>query len=1608
MIARAQDKKTVSTFVGIDAYRKIVKKLTGSKVKAKLSSAERSSLEKRIAEAEAAWTAVALAKKRDVKDTFGSLSILEELKELSKSCDPDLVKAKRKGAKAHARVSKKTGKVSLVKQWGTPAQKKMLKVFLGKKLKASDLPKDRTITDVLGLVFDKPLPNYERDIKTKDVTIDLTGDIHSKAVLRWHYPDTGTEEYRYTLEGRKRQLAHKWERVKGLDKIVSKAMETCRGIFNDSKRDEDDRDVASMMWLIGHTGIRHGEQDNYNATGSRGCATLHKTDVKVSGDTVKLEFSGKGEVANKAEVTDRGFAKYVKRKLKDKTSGKFLWGAKSYKLKTGGRELCGLKQFKIHDLRSYYANRLATELFANAPHPEEKEMSTPKGATRALKRIKRQVMAEVAAMLSEGSSTAEARYVDSNVVRAWLDSVEASEYEAQIVKKAWSHRAQSLWENALSRTHPEASQPFTEPDYEEFEKSLLTETPESKSNFAHISRVSHGKGVRGKRHRKAPNFTVNAWRVWVTMTLRDHARSELEEDHPTDAQIKGWWTARGVRIPDADDAVTRRTAAFWLLTYGPICFALGLHLVDADGRTIASQNELPVTMVKAIVLDDLFKAGKPGQKRGHGKGGKGLFFESWSTHKKGRGFRTPKKKEQANPYAFEGGGKGPNKSGFRKYYPPGVKPPEPRVIEEHEAVEARGTEMTSRAQARAEAEESKGRLEALKERARTRRKDKQADKERLEELGVGKEEHARLVAVQDKHNAAILSAMSSPPKKGKGKKQKVDDPTPDTPKIKSYQVAADRLRTWDEKKYAIKVPSKDRPMFDKLTKKQRELAGKGPTGLKPSERALMDPDYAEALREKGKLQHKEVVSGGGKAPSIQKPPVRGLKPSRLEPTKRVVKLSEADDIGVDSMKAVATYVVSLGFYRKHKTEKTKSRPAVIDGISHTLPGGQPKNYFMANEKAALIWEHARWTLGLATAMAHKYGVESDELRDCIFGGYGGGKSPIIEAAENYNPEEFGEATSTNNFGEHLHTVLPGKLLNVIKKVKKREGQEVPYTEEGEDDEGKEVVRHIPMTSSLETPEQALTRAHMESAANEALERVLDPFTSAVIQSRLGMSNFDSDAESKQQMTVEMHVPEVKAGTEAVTVRKPRGKTELVQRIKIQMHDPDAPKEIKSEGMKDWPQVIDDLLTQVEGGKGRRWVKLEEKKMPAKGERAGARVRAKASADISVYETFKTGPTLGVGAGVYRKNTAALLHGLKTDIGKKSGRDKAAKILGKVVSQGLRRLTDPDTGLSRDEISALATWGAMHHSYLDGVRQRVFSAEGVPKLKVKPVSEREIKALRGKFMKMRSQIDQMTARLKKLYVSGKSHTKQYRNLDTKLKTHSHKTYETFHEWDDASGGLAEKKHIEKLEETVPKRVRLYTTQPRPRTQRASRPPRVAGKRIVPTSLERRRSETAKHRHALAEDLRGMGRRKVRAYKKKVVMTRDKARQRLSEVSKKRSSDLKRHKEVEAFLDSKRVTAHRDQYNTLKGQHVAFVQASKKADKKQEAAGQLLEVLQSMEQDYDPVWGSALKQAVRRVDPGFNEAYYGYTSFSQLLQDIASKGLIELEYDDSRGNYQVRRK
>lgn len=83
-----------------------------------------------------------------------------------------------------------------------------------------------------------------------------------------------------------------------------------------------------------------------------------------------------------------------------------------------------------------------------------------------------------------------------------------------------------------------------------------------------------------------------------------------------------------------------------------------------------------------------------------------------------------------------------------------------------------------------------------------------------------------------------------------------------------------------------------------------------------------------------------------------------------------------------------------------------------------------------------------------------------------------------------------------------------------------------------------------------------------------------------------------------------------------------------------------------------------------------------------------------------------------------------------------------------------------------------------------------------------------------------------------------------------------------------------------------------------------------------------------------------------------------------------------------------------------------QGRAKSSKEQEALDRIAEIVESLESDYDPVWGSMVKQTVKRVYPGFSEVHYGYKSFSDLLENAARQGHVVLEFDETRGNYKVR--
>jgi len=56
--------------------------------------------------------------------------------------------------------------------------------------------------------------------------------------------------------------------------------------------------------------------------------------------------------------------------------------------------------------------------------------------------------------------------------------------------------------------------------------------------------------------------------------------------------------------------------------------------------------------------------------------------------------------------------------------------------------------------------------------------------------------------------------------------------------------------------------------------------------------------------------------------------------------------------------------------------------------------------------------------------------------------------------------------------------------------------------------------------------------------------------------------------------------------------------------------------------------------------------------------------------------------------------------------------------------------------------------------------------------------------------------------------------------------------------------------------------------------------------------------------------------------------------------------------------------------------------------------------------EKVWGSMVKQTLKRRQPGFSESYHGFRSFGQLLEEAQARGLLQLELDEKSGGYIIK--
>jgi len=79
---------------------------------------------------------------------------------------------------------------------------------------------------------------------------------------------------------------------------------------------------------------------------------------------------------------------------------------------------------------------------------------------------------------------------------------------------------------------------------------------------------------------------------------------------------------------------------------------------------------------------------------------------------------------------------------------------------------------------------------------------------------------------------------------------------------------------------------------------------------------------------------------------------------------------------------------------------------------------------------------------------------------------------------------------------------------------------------------------------------------------------------------------------------------------------------------------------------------------------------------------------------------------------------------------------------------------------------------------------------------------------------------------------------------------------------------------------------------------------------------------------------------------------------------------------------------------------------KTDEALELVIQTVEALIAERGAEETIWGSMVKQALKRRKPGFNESYYGFSSFSKLLDEAESRKMLQLEHDEKSGGYIVK--
>jgi hypothetical protein len=257
-------------------------------------------------------------------------------------------------------------------------------------------------------------------IPEKDVKVNTSGDVDSHWILKWVDPKTGKQLTAYTNNFLKKNAEYKWSRIqtitdKDIDNIKVKADKALQS------KDEKEQQVGAILSIISNTGLRIGSRSGFDETQNRGVSTLHSSNIKIQGDRVQLEFTGKSYKNNTAVIKNATLAKYLTQLRETNKGEDFIFNKVNDDYVRDYFHANINKSWKIKDMRTFVATNMAKKILFNDKTPPP---PIPKVGVKKLVQAKlTNVYKLVSDQLNNSPTMAKNSYIHPEIINGWLKSI---------------------------------------------------------------------------------------------------------------------------------------------------------------------------------------------------------------------------------------------------------------------------------------------------------------------------------------------------------------------------------------------------------------------------------------------------------------------------------------------------------------------------------------------------------------------------------------------------------------------------------------------------------------------------------------------------------------------------------------------------------------------------------------------------------------------------------------------------------------------------------------------------------------------------------------------------------------------------------------------------------------------------------------------------------------------------------------------------------------------------------------------------------------------------------------------------------------------------------